>query len=67
MINKIRRSPKAKSEMYVLDLPSYIWLDDYHDGKIIQSILRKFGLRVRVVEIGFDEAEGGYKFSVRAG
>ena len=65
MILKIRKAPKARSELFSIALPAYIWLQDYHDGKIVQDTLRKFGLRVKVKELKFEGV--GYKFIVKAG
>lgn len=66
MILKIRKAPRAKTEMFTLTLPTYIWLEDYHDGKIVQGVLRKFGPRVRVEEMMGAEPDS-YKFRVRVG
>lgn len=63
MIYQKRKCPKSKPEMFSVDLPCYVWMEDYHDGPALQKLLRSFGIRVKVKEVC---CEGRlYKFLVK--
>jgi hypothetical protein len=57
----------ARAYVTIKELPTFIFVDDYHELEHIDEQFQCIGLSLRVDELGFDDYEGRYVGIVYSG